>query len=134
MWRRVGVSDPARDGLHGGEARRVGFPILIVVAVQPNDVVEPVITVSEILTVGVGIVDAEVRHVVEPVLSLCRVEQDHDSVFRREPEHLVDAGEILLVRLIQIVIFSEGMNPVPGARVRAPPGAYCAEQVDHTRR
>src|SRR5439155_1941373 len=97
----VEVLDP--EG-HGGRVLVVGgSPSLVVVAVQPDDVVEVCIPLSEILSVGATLVGSVALQHGEPASGFGRIQKHEEAVLRRELKNLIGPSKVRLVRRGQVV-------------------------------
>ena len=125
---RVGVADPLRESGDVRVVRRA--PVLVVVAVHPDDVREVPVAPAEVLAVGVKVVDAVVDHRAEPPSCLGGIEHHDEAVVRGQAKNPVDVCEVRFVRGREVAGRCERRNAVPGTPVGPAAGVGVTEQVD----
>src|SRR5258706_7013530 len=130
----VEVLDAPSDRLHdvvllGARQLR----LVEVVPAHPNDVVEAVVALPEILPVGARLAGAVVEKDLKERARLDGIEQNGDAAPGREAEDGVDAGEVRLVGPRDIEAVHERPNPVEGAGVPAPARSVSGDQIDPER-
>src|ERR1035437_3009935 len=86
-----------------------GFPGVEIIAVQPDEVVEMVVTVTKISTIGGGSVWTIVAERRDPLTGFDGVKEQDETTVSRERKHLVDTGKICFVRFSEIIM--GGVSP-----------------------
>src|SRR3981189_3074180 len=126
----ISVGNPCHHLINQVVISTAGVPGLKIVPVQPNDVREALVTVSEELPIVVGFCWPAISESGEPSACFHRSKKDCEAILGRKSDHLVGALEVSVIRRGEIARRGERRDAIKGCTVAVAARVGIAEKID----